>query len=120
MLNVMGYDRQDDHILLQKIKSGNEQSFRLIYERYHQPLYRTALKYLRSKELAEDAVHDIFIKLWNNRKNLEQYGSVKGFLFTSCNNHVLIMISGNKLKVKQHILLRYARQVSGMEHANVL
>jgi len=120
MPTVMGYDKQKDHILLEKIKAGDEQSFRLIYEKYHEQLYRVALKYLRSKELAEDAVHDVFIKLWNNRKKLEKSGSLKGFLFTTAKNHVLNMLSRNKRKVKKHILLRYERKVSRMEPANVI
>lgn len=40
--------------------------FEVIYDRYSNMLYRLALTHLLSKEDAEDAVHDVFIKYMNN------------------------------------------------------
>src|SRR5690554_6075026 len=112
------YNSEDCDLLLQ-IKTGNEQSFRLVYEKYHKPLYHFALKYLRSKELAEDAVHDVFIKLWNKRRKLDTSGSLKGFLFTATRNHVLNMLTSDKERVKKHILLEYQGKVDRQMPNNV-
>lgn len=108
-----------DHELLLKVKSGSEQYFRLVYERYHEPLYRIALKYLRNKQLAEDAVHDVFIKLWNNRRKLDASGSLKGFLFTATKNHVLNMLTREKEIIKKHVLLQYQNKVDRKMPVNV-
>lgn len=107
MPTAMGDNNYEDCNLLLQIKTGNEQAFRLVYEKYHKPLYLFALKYLRSKVLAEDAVHDVFIKLWNNKRKLDTSGSLKGFLFTATKNHVLNMLTSDKEKMKKHILLQY-------------
>lgn|SRR5699024_3444065 len=116
----MGTDKKKNHHLLEQIKAGEEDAFRLIYDKYHQRLYRLALKYLRSNKLAEDAVHDVFVKLWKKRKTLNESGSLKGFLFTATKNHVLNMIDRNKRKVKKHILLRYEKKVEHQEPSNVI
>jgi len=87
---------------LQKLKEGDEECFRNIYDEYHRRLYGIAFKYLKSKDLAEDAVHDVFVKLWNHRKELDTKGSLKGFLFTSVKNHVLNMIRDRKRDVKKN------------------
>ena len=94
--------RESDENHIKKLQRGDEDSFRQIYDKYHNRLYGIAFKYLKSKELAEDAVHDVFIKLWNHRKKLDQKGSLKGFLFTSMKNHVLNMIRDRKREVKKN------------------
>jgi RNA polymerase sigma-70 factor (ECF subfamily) len=105
----MGSD--EDRILLQKLKKGDEKAFRKVYIKYHKPLYQVAVKYLRRKERAEDAVHDIFIKLWDERKKLNKSGSLRGFLFTAVTNHVLNIIDRQKRTLKKEIELAYEKKV---------
>ncbi len=95
-------DPDSEQEKLQKLKDGDEECFRKIYDEYHRRLYGIAFKYLKSKELAEDAVHDVFVKLWNHRKELDEKGSLKGFLFTSVKNHVLNMIRDHKKEVQKN------------------
>ncbi|PLK45910.1 RNA polymerase sigma factor [Emticicia sp. TH156] len=40
-------------------------------------LYRVAKLYLRNSEEAEDAVQEVFLKLWDKRQQLEAYQSVE-------------------------------------------
>ncbi len=112
-------DDSDMDKLLLRVKAGNEHAFKLVYQEFHQVLYGIALKYLRNKELAEDAVHDVFIKLWNNRRKLSTTGSLKGFLFTATKNHVLNMLTSNRDKVKKHILIQYEQKMDLEPHTNV-
>ncbi len=93
----------DDKILLAKLKSGSDDAFELIYHHYHKRLYSFAFKYLKSKELSEDAVHDVFVKLWDNRFSVNS--DIKNYLFSSVRNHVLNMIRNKKRKVLRHIQL---------------
>lgn len=81
-----------DKYLIKGLKKDDAHSFRKIYDKYHKPVYGIALKYLKSDSLAEDAVHDVFIKLWDYRHKLDAQQSLKGFLLTSTKNHVLNII----------------------------
>lgn len=94
----MGFTDNEEKKLIRQLKKDDELAFRKIYLEYHKELYTVAVKYLRSKELAEDAVHDIFVKLWDNRNNLNSSGSLSGFLFTALENHVLNIIDARKRK----------------------
>jgi RNA polymerase sigma-70 factor (family 1) len=89
---------RDEIQLLELIKQGDKTSFEEIYERYHRQLFFLALKYLKNKEKAEDAVQDIFVKFWQKRSGLDATGSINGFLFTSMKNHILNMIRNEKKK----------------------
>lgn len=114
----MSEKTQNDNLLL-SVKAGNEHAFKKVYEEYSQALFSIAIKYLRSKELAEDAVHDVFIKLWNNRKKLNEEGSLKGFLFTATKNHVLNMLISNREKVKKHVLVQYQQKIDKQTPNNI-
>lgn len=101
-------DREEKK-LIQKLKEGDEEAFRKIYLKYHRELYTIALKYLRRKELAEDAVHDIFVKMWEYRNELEKSGSLSGFLFTALENHVLNILDARKRKLRKKEQLLHER-----------
>jgi RNA polymerase sigma-70 factor (ECF subfamily) len=82
----------EDAILIRKLKKGSRDSYEQIYQKYYDQLIRIAQKYVKSNSLAEDAVHDIFIKLWQERERLNENQSLKGFLYTALKNHVLNLI----------------------------
>ena len=86
----------NDTILLQKIRDGSEKAFREVYDRYHVQMFYIAKKYLKDAGLAEDAVQDIFVKLWEKKHDLDQVKSLKAYLFTMVRNHVLNMLRDKK------------------------
>lgn len=53
-----------------------------IYKRYNRILYTFLYKFLKSLELTEDLIQEIFIKLWDGRGQLSQLLSLRSFLFT--------------------------------------
>lgn len=89
----------NDTELGKKIRLGSEQAFREIYDRYHVQMYYIAKKYVKDSALSEDAVQDIFVKLWNKRNRLDETKSIKGFLFTMLRNHLLNMIRDRKKEI---------------------
>ncbi len=88
-----------DSILVRKVQEGDRHAFKQLYDRYHEQLYFLARRYLKDQYLAEDAVQNIFIKLWNNRSQLKQ-SSIKGYLFTTMKNHLIDTIRKQKSSTK--------------------
>ncbi|MDX1642220.1 MAG: RNA polymerase sigma-70 factor, partial [Balneolaceae bacterium] len=89
------YDLNDTD-LAKKIRTGNNKAFRELYDRYHVQMYYIAKKYVKSSDLAKDAVQEIFVKLWEKRDLIDETKSIKGFLFIMLRNHVLNMIRDKK------------------------
>ncbi|GAA4305384.1 RNA polymerase sigma-70 factor [Compostibacter hankyongensis] len=56
-----------DEILMSRLKEGDEEAFRDIYERYWERLYKLGYYYTGSREESEDIVMDVYLSLWNNR-----------------------------------------------------
>lgn len=110
--------KKEEKRILRRLQLGDNEVFEKLYHQYHKRLYGLAFKYLKSRELAEDAVHDTFIKLWENRSSI--HSNLKGFLFTSVRNHVLNMVRNNKRKVLKHIQIEQQRKKSSNKTEDVI
>jgi RNA polymerase sigma-70 factor (family 1) len=78
----------DDNELVDRLQKGDKEAFDLIYEKYSRRLYAFGLKYLRSTEEAEELIQSVFLKIWENHKNLRKESSFKSFLFTIAYNDI--------------------------------
>ncbi|MEG2173992.1 MAG: sigma-70 family RNA polymerase sigma factor [Oscillospiraceae bacterium] len=50
---------------------SNDDRFDLLYEQYHRAMYRLALSVLRQPQLAEDAVQNAFLRVFQNLDKIE-------------------------------------------------
>ena len=98
------YTGQEDHALFLLIKKRDKQAFTVIYQKYHTYLYALALRYLKNKELAEDTVQHVFVKLWDKAEDIKIEINLKNFLYTMTKNHILNQFRDNK----EIISLNYA------------
>lgn len=65
--------------MTEKLKEGDEQSFRHLYDHYSKALFNIILQVVKNHEQAEDVLQQSFIKIW---KNIDRYEPAKGRLFT--------------------------------------
>ena len=104
---VHGADREQ--LLTIRLQSGDHVAFRELYDLYHQLLYGVACKYLKDATLAEDAVHEVFVKLWVNRQEMDPMQGVRNFLFKCLKYHILNLIRDHKRAlIKQYNLAHQA------------
>lgn len=64
-------------------KQGDWDAYAKMYNRYYPLLNNYGYKFSRDVNLIQDAIHDLFVKLWNNKANLGQPASVKNYLYKS-------------------------------------
>lgn len=85
---------ESDHLSesqeLKLLAKGDEvqswKAFEHIFNKYQARIFRMALKYMRSKELAEDVVQEIFLNLWLHRTKLDRVETFNAYLFVSARN----------------------------------
>lgn len=85
--------------LVSRIREGDTKAFEIFYASHRKSVYELAIKYLKDPELAEDAVQDVFMKIWLGRETLNSAMSLRGLLYTSLKNHVLNMLKMNKRRI---------------------
>ncbi len=69
--------------------NGHTYAYAKIYELYARQMYVYALHFTTNNELIEDAIHDIFIKLYNNRTKLSHIQNIKVYLFIALKNDLI-------------------------------
>jgi RNA polymerase sigma-70 factor (ECF subfamily) len=78
----------DDNELVERLQKGDVEAFDLVYEKYSGKIYAFGLKYLRSAPEAEELVQSVFLKVWENYKNLKKESLFKSYLFTIAYNDI--------------------------------
>lgn len=88
----------EDLKLIEKCLDGQLDYFWTIYDKYIDKIYKFVYLKTTNKELAEDIVSDVFISALNNIKSfrLEEWSSVKSWLYRIANNKVIDFYRTNK------------------------
>jgi RNA polymerase sigma-70 factor, ECF subfamily len=74
--------------LIISVNKGDTNSFRVLYELYHAPLFTFARKFVDFQD-AEDIVADVFLKLWAKREDLYPMRDFKNYLIKWVQNSCL-------------------------------
>ncbi|HUX97683.1 MAG TPA: RNA polymerase sigma factor [Bacteroidales bacterium] len=62
-------------------------------------LYLVAYRLLKRKDEAEDAVQEVFIRLWNKVDELDRYNSLEAFAITTVKNYSIDILRRKKLMI---------------------
>ena len=62
------------------LKRGDERAFEKLYLNYSPKLYFFSFKYLKCQQEAEEIVQSIFLKIWENRENINPELSFNAYL----------------------------------------
>lgn len=71
---------------VEEIREGSKEGFEALYRFYYPRLCQFVFRYVKSKAAAEDVVHNVFHKVWKNRKGLKANGKLRAYLYTAVRN----------------------------------
>ncbi|WP_342083574.1 RNA polymerase sigma factor [Dyadobacter sp. OTU695] len=89
-------DRLSDQNLLLALRRGEQSAFDVIYGRYWQRLFESAMRRVADEDQAKDIVQDVFVSLWGNRQKMEVV-DLKAYLMAAVRNQVFSLIARNKV-----------------------
>lgn len=75
--------------LVRKIRHGDEKAFQEAFYQYKDRLFSYCYRFTKSEDLAEEIVHDALLKVWTNRKFLDENRSFISYLYTITRNLAL-------------------------------
>lgn len=79
-------DTQQENFLLSALRQDNKEAFSLLFQKYYTDLVLFCGNFVRDKSSCEDIVQSIFLKLWNDRKNIRIETSLKSYLLRAVRN----------------------------------
>lgn len=77
----------------------DESAYKELFLVYYKPLQQFAFSFIKSQELAEEIVSDVFLKIWEKRAELEAIGNLKVYLYVSIKNTALKYLLKQKRQV---------------------
>ena len=84
--------------MILRFKYGSSEALRRIYEKYRFYLLKLAVALLHDVSIAEDVVHDVFIRFAQSAETLKINGSLKAYLRTCALNGVRNRIRGDQVR----------------------
>ncbi|CAZ95064.1 RNA polymerase sigma factor [Zobellia galactanivorans] len=79
----------NDIAFIKSLKKGNSKAFTYLVEQYHHRLCNYAYGLVNDKDVSEDIVQNVFIKIWKKRKALKDDINLKNYLYKSTYNEFI-------------------------------
>lgn len=77
------------YLQTQIARNDDQLAYKSLFKNLQPWLYQFAYSFIKSHELAEEIVSDVFIRVWEKRKQLEQIDNLKLYLYVSTKNFSL-------------------------------
>ncbi|GJM64449.1 sigma-70 family RNA polymerase sigma factor [Persicobacter diffluens] len=71
------------HLLWEKIKSGDSAAYQQLFEEHVRLLYQYGHKICKESAVVEDAVQEIFVRIWEKREHLGETDNPKFYLMVA-------------------------------------
>src|SRR6185369_12691721 len=79
------------------------QAYKRLFLLFYPSLVNFAASIIKSKELAEEIVSDVFIKIWEKRQHLEKIENLSFYLFTAVKNRCVNQFNDFRIRTEINI-----------------
>ena len=101
-----------------KVKNGDFDKMGLLYERYYRQLYRFIFNMTRQKELSEDMVQNIFLRMLKYPDGFMGFGEFKMWMYHIARNNVYDHFRKIKRTPSQYNLNDYKDTIEGDQYSD--
>ena len=102
--------------LITLLKKGDMAAFDEIYNKYCHRLFNFVVRYLKQKEDTEEVVQEVFIKIWESRRNIDIYSSFESFLFSITYNTTISLLRKRLIDKKSRDYLKSFQEITTKEN----
>lgn len=88
-------DKSDEEVWI-AIKNDDKDAFAFLYEEHIEILYDYGMKLCSDDALVEESIQNLFIEIWDHRKNRSQVQNIRSYLIKSLRYKIFNQISRNK------------------------
>jgi RNA polymerase sigma factor (sigma-70 family) len=82
----------------QQAREGDDHAFASIHRELFNGLYNYSEKLLQDRDLANDAVQELFVRLWTKRESIGELRKVKPYFFTALRRQILNQLRNLRLR----------------------
>jgi RNA polymerase sigma factor (sigma-70 family) len=75
-------EKLSDSTLWNQLRSGDEEAFSLLFERYYSPLVNYGKTLMSESDIVKDCVQDVFVNIWSYRYKLNDAIAIRAYLLS--------------------------------------
>lgn len=95
---------ETDAAITDRIRSGDEAAFEIIFRRWYAELVHFSLSYTgHDQQVSEDIVHDVLFRVWEQRTRWNPAGTVASYLFRATRNRCIDYARHAAVEQKWHL-----------------
>ncbi len=98
-----------DRVLIALVRNGDATAFEQLYLVYFGLLWKFAYSYVKSPELAEEVVQEVFLSVWVGRSQWTVQSTLRGYLYGAVRNRAL------KAVAHDSVVQRFTADVDPLE-----
>jgi RNA polymerase sigma-70 factor (ECF subfamily) len=87
-----------DAELVRRIRAGDERALEAVFRAHYPGMASFVQRFVRSPDVAEELVQDVFLKLWTKREHLAEIETLRTYLFRAARNTALNHLRRLKLE----------------------
>lgn len=88
-------DSENIRILLSRVAENDNVAFRNFYDIFYIHIYRFSGYFVKNEDVKEEIVSDVFLSIWQSRKNLTRIDDIKAYLYITTRNRALFYIKNS-------------------------
>ena len=96
-------DLQSDEILLGRIKNNDQAALDALHNKYYDSLSVFAYGYIKSFDIVQEIISDVFLKVWLLRVKIDSQINCKTYLYTSVKNQSLNYLKKKSLPLYEDV-----------------
>ncbi len=114
-----GIDKQ----LIKLMVKGDENAFKKVYDAYYDKLYYYCLQFVKSEDLAQELLQDVFVKLWEQRDKINPDLSFNAYFYKMTRNHTYDFLkkAARDQRLKEEMMLsviwRHSQEEDNLTYA---
>ena len=98
-----------------RFRSGDQDAFSEIYQKFIDALFAYGCKMTRDRELVKDCIQELFFRIWKNEIDLAQISYLKSYLIIGLRRQILNMLElkfyhVDKIKLEDHFLIEFSAE----------
>jgi len=105
--------------ILKELSKDHESSLEELFNHYYPRLYDFSKSFLKLEQGIDDIIQEVFIRIWQNRKNIKDPTTFNSYIFTITRNLLLNELRSrlNHKNLKDEVRkLSIAQEYAGFDH----
>jgi len=94
-----------DNQIFEAIKRDDSGAYEIVFREYYRPMTAYAFRFLNDLSESESIVQEVFLRLWQKRREIMITSSLQHYLFRSVKNQCINQIEHNKIKTGYQVMV---------------